>query len=68
MDDFDWSINRGPTTSPYTGPYRDHTTSTSLGAYAYIETSSPRINGEKAWLVSPNIQSTSSSQDCQVCI
>ncbi|CAF0847412.1 unnamed protein product, partial [Rotaria sordida] len=56
-DDFDWSLNRGETGSWYTGPTVDHTTGTSAGYYAYIESSYPQYHGDKAWLVSEVIES-----------
>ena len=51
-DDFDWTINRGSTPSGGTGPSSDLSGN---GNYVYIETSSPRIQGEKAYLVSPRV-------------
>ena len=47
----------GQTASWNTGPPVDHTYSTVVGYYIYIETSWPRAYGDKAWLISPNIQS-----------
>ncbi|CAF4185562.1 unnamed protein product, partial [Rotaria sp. Silwood2] len=56
-DDFDWALNQGATISWYTGPSVDHTTGTSAGYYAYIESSYPQEHGDKAWLVSEVIES-----------
>ncbi|XP_071492659.1 MAM and LDL-receptor class A domain-containing protein 1-like [Diadema antillarum] len=50
-DDFDWSRNNGSTSSYDTGPSGDHTTG--YGSYMYIETSSPRSDGDVARLRSP---------------
>ncbi len=50
---FNWTRHRGSTFSLDTGPPYDHTTFTSEGYYMYIETSSPRKQGEKARLISP---------------
>ena len=57
-DDFDFTRKAGKTSSTKTGPSFDHTTSLPTGHYLYIETSSPRLPGDKAWLVSPVIQPT----------
>ncbi|XP_022096408.1 MAM and LDL-receptor class A domain-containing protein 1-like [Acanthaster planci] len=57
-DDFDWLRNNGGTPSYQTGPSTDHTTGTGRGFYVYLETSSPRVKGEKAWLVSEHIDQT----------
>lgn len=45
-DQFDWSMRKGATYSIGTGPLADHTTYSSVGSYTYIETSSPRKQGE----------------------
>ncbi|XP_020612540.1 MAM and LDL-receptor class A domain-containing protein 1-like [Orbicella faveolata] len=52
-DTFDWTRNRGSTPSSPTGPDYDHTTGS--GYYMYIETSSPRVEGDNAILVSPKL-------------
>ena len=57
-DDFDFTRKSGKTNSQNTGPSFDHTTSLPTGHYLYIETSSPRLPGDKAWLVSPVIRPT----------
>ncbi|CAH3118157.1 unnamed protein product [Pocillopora meandrina] len=57
-DNFDWTRANGLTASLGTGPSLDHTTGTANGYYLYIETSSPRSKGHKAWLVSPQFKST----------
>ncbi|XP_028396557.1 MAM and LDL-receptor class A domain-containing protein 2-like [Dendronephthya gigantea] len=51
-DDFDWTIGRGSTPSYQTGPSQDVS---GLGYYAFIETSSPRSQGDKAYLASPSV-------------
>eukprot|EP00794_Sanderia_malayensis_P015011 gene15011-16560_t len=50
-DDFDFSLRIGSTPSWGTGPDVDHTTGR-MGAYAFIEASSPRSKGNKARLIS----------------
>ncbi|XP_036006474.1 MAM domain-containing glycosylphosphatidylinositol anchor protein 2 [Fundulus heteroclitus] len=56
-DEFDWTRHSGTTegitSTPNTGPSSDHTGSTQ-GFYMFIETSSPRLEGDKARLMSPN--------------
>ncbi|CAM4977745.1 unnamed protein product [Rotaria socialis] len=56
-DNFDWALNQGGTISFDTGPTVDHTTGTSVGYYAYIESSFPQNHGDKAWLVSEILES-----------
>jgi hypothetical protein len=51
-DNFDWERTQGSTMSAGTGPSTDHTLKTAYGTYLYIEASSPRKQGDKAWLVS----------------
>jgi hypothetical protein len=43
----------------YFRPAVDHTTGTSVGYYAYIESSYPQQFGDKAWLVSEVVESPS---------
>ncbi|XP_013772489.1 MAM and LDL-receptor class A domain-containing protein 1-like isoform X1 [Limulus polyphemus] len=63
-DDFDWKRQRGQTSSMHTGPKSDHTSSNypgsfrGTGYYIYTETSTPRIKGEKARLMTPWIAQT----------
>ncbi|XP_072014819.1 MAM and LDL-receptor class A domain-containing protein 2-like [Amphiura filiformis] len=52
-DDFDWSRGKGGTPSEGTGPEKDHSTGTSEGYFAYIETDTPQVQGDKARLLSP---------------
>lgn len=47
-DDFDWLRHRGRSASSSTGPTADHTLGNSKGYYMYIETSAPRVAGNKA--------------------
>ena len=51
-DIFDWTLDANGTTSSNTGPSDDLTGG---GNYMYIETSSPRTQGDFAILHSPNI-------------
>ncbi|XP_020612542.1 MAM domain-containing protein 2-like [Orbicella faveolata] len=53
-DKFDWTRRKGSTPSRATGPSVDHTTGN--GYYMYIETSSPRQQGDNAKLISPMLQ------------
>ena len=55
-DIFDWTRNSGGTPSSDTGPSGDHTTGS--GWYMYIETSSPRVQGDTAILESPCVDLT----------
>ena len=48
FDDFDFERRSGSSDSLYTGPSTDHTLGTALGYYIYIETSYPRLYGQKA--------------------
>ncbi|XP_047128245.1 MAM and LDL-receptor class A domain-containing protein 1 isoform X1 [Hydra vulgaris] len=54
-DDFDWTLNKGQTSSVGTGPTVDHTTNTTKGTYIYLETSWPRKENDTAALISPII-------------
>ncbi len=58
-DIFDWTRNSGGTASSSTGPSGDHTTGS--GYYMYIETSSPRVEGDYAILEGPCLDLTGSS-------
>ena len=58
-DDFDWSRDSGGTPSNNTGPSGDHTTGS--GWYMYIETSSPRVNGDTAILEGPCVDLSGAS-------
>ncbi|XP_041365734.1 MAM and LDL-receptor class A domain-containing protein 1-like [Gigantopelta aegis] len=53
QDEFDWTIGSGSTASPGTGPQYDHTFGSNTGHYAFIETSSPRRQGDRAILNGP---------------
>lgn len=52
---FGWTLRKGPTPSIFTGPPFDHTTQSSNGVYAYIETSSPQKQNDSARILSPNL-------------
>ena len=64
-DNFNWSWQSGSTATIGTGPRLDHTLGTLTGHYIYIETSSPRRNGDKARLKSPVFQATMTAS-CRV--
>ncbi|XP_069124707.1 MAM and LDL-receptor class A domain-containing protein 1-like isoform X2 [Argopecten irradians] len=55
-DVFDWLRYRGPTSTPGTGPTKDHTSG--KGFYIYMEASSPRIITDTARLSSPFLPPT----------
>ena len=60
-DDFDWLRAQGGTSSRFTGPTVDHTLGTRSGHYMYIETSAPRVNGDKARFLSQTFPPTNNS-------
>ena len=45
--DFEWIRQKSSTSTSGTGPSVDHTLGTEYGAYLYIETSYPILNGDK---------------------
>ena len=51
-DDFDWLRHSGKSASASTGPSTDHTKGNTQGYYMYIETSAPRVAGNKARFIS----------------
>ncbi|XP_026792984.3 MAM and LDL-receptor class A domain-containing protein 1 [Pangasianodon hypophthalmus] len=51
-DMFDWTWNQGPTPTPNTGPYKDHTWSSVSGHYLFIESSAPQQFKDTAVLIS----------------
>ncbi|TKS86255.1 MAM domain-containing glycosylphosphatidylinositol anchor protein 2 [Collichthys lucidus] len=61
-DEFDWTRHSAATRdtkyTPNTGPSSDHTGS-KQGFYMYIETSRPRLDGDKARLLSPTFNMNS---------
>ena len=59
-DNFDWERAQGATVTTGTGPGIDHTLKTAHGTYLYIESSAPRVIGDKAWLVSGTFSNGSS--------
>ncbi|XP_072042533.1 uncharacterized protein [Amphiura filiformis] len=61
-DDFDWTWHSGGTHSSNTGPSGDHTTGS--GHYIYTETSSPRVAGDAARLISPLFPQNVGSRAC----
>ncbi|KAK0068562.1 MAM and LDL-receptor class A domain-containing protein 2, partial [Biomphalaria pfeifferi] len=63
-DTFDWTLQKGSTTSIGTGPSNDHTTNSGAGQYIYIETSTPRHQGDTAYLLSSSLAATSGSTSC----
>ncbi|EDV19642.1 uncharacterized protein TRIADDRAFT_61895 [Trichoplax adhaerens] len=62
-DDFDWTLNKGETTSLNTGPAGDHTPGDGVGNYLYIESSDPRLPFDKAKLISPKLLGPVELQD-----
>ncbi|XP_078056417.1 MAM and LDL-receptor class A domain-containing protein 1 [Mustelus asterias] len=56
-DDFDWTRNKGQTSTVNTGPSKDHTLGTAEGYYLYIEASDQQF-GSTAVLLSPIINAT----------
>ncbi|XP_046571399.1 MAM and LDL-receptor class A domain-containing protein 1-like [Haliotis rubra] len=63
-DQFDWTMDSAGTSTTSTGPSTDHTLGTRQGKYLYIETSAPRLTGDKAWLVSESFPRVTSSGRC----
>ncbi|XP_072046394.1 hyalin-like [Amphiura filiformis] len=63
-DVFDWTRNSGGTPSSSTGPSSDHTTGS--GYYIYTETSSPRVAGDTARLISPSIPGNAGGPRCRI--
>ncbi|XP_019632083.1 PREDICTED: MAM and LDL-receptor class A domain-containing protein 2-like [Branchiostoma belcheri] len=63
-DDFDWVLNTGNTGSSGTGPDADHTLGNAQGQYYYIESSSPRVQGERAHLVSQTFSGSAGTSQC----
>ncbi|XP_044280965.1 MAM and LDL-receptor class A domain-containing protein 1 [Varanus komodoensis] len=57
-DDFNWTRNQGPTSTPNTGPMKDHTLGTVRGHYLYMESSEPQVFQNTAALLSPVFSST----------
>ncbi|XP_051872139.1 MAM and LDL-receptor class A domain-containing protein 1 [Pristis pectinata] len=56
-DDFDWTRNKGQTSTLNTGPSKDHTLGTAEGHYLYIEASDQQF-GNTATLLSPILDAT----------
>ncbi|KAK7098915.1 hypothetical protein V1264_003130 [Littorina saxatilis] len=63
-DVFDWTLQHGGTPSQGTGPSADHSTASTRGYYAFIESSKPRRRGDKAWLLSESLRKTGNSVHC----
>ncbi|KAH3852928.1 hypothetical protein DPMN_095449 [Dreissena polymorpha] len=63
-DDFDWIRYRSSTPTDDTGPDFDNSLKNVQGNYMFIESSSPRVQNEKAWLMSPFIQSPGTHFQC----
>ena len=55
MDDGDWTLHSGPTTSFNTGPQGDHTTGN--GNYFYIESSTPNYPNKTFIAYTPTFDS-----------
>uniref|UniRef100_A0A8C9QUX0 MAM and LDL receptor class A domain containing 1 n=1 Tax=Scleropages formosus TaxID=113540 RepID=A0A8C9QUX0_SCLFO len=71
-DVFDWTRIQGPTPTPDTGPWRDHTLGHINGHYLFIEASSPQEFMDTAVLVSrgflPTTKPQPPSSDTRNCI
>ncbi|CAH3027830.1 unnamed protein product, partial [Porites evermanni] len=52
QDDFDWTVHQGATPSGETGPSSDMS---GKGWYIYAESSQPRVEGDRAVLLSPSL-------------
>ncbi|KAL8608892.1 hypothetical protein ACOMHN_065230 [Nucella lapillus] len=63
-DTFDWLRTSGSTPSYFTGPTTDHTESNTNGHYMFMESSAPRVQGDKTWLVSQPFPAFSSGSVC----
>ncbi|KPP68837.1 MAM and LDL-receptor class A domain-containing protein 1-like, partial [Scleropages formosus] len=61
-DVFDWTRIQGPTPTPDTGPWRDHTLGHINGHYLFIEASSPQEFMDTAVLVSRGFRPTTKPQ------
>ncbi|GFR70351.1 MAM and LDL-receptor class A domain-containing protein 1-like [Elysia marginata] len=55
LDNFDWQVTSQTTGSANTGPVADHTRQDATGKYAFIDASSPRKPGDKAWYISQDL-------------
>ncbi|XP_013393210.1 MAM and LDL-receptor class A domain-containing protein 2-like, partial [Lingula anatina] len=62
-DQFDWTRKSGSTSSSITGPTNDHTYGTPAGSYMYVESSSPRVQGDIARLITTSM-AVGSSDSC----
>ncbi|XP_076828220.1 MAM and LDL-receptor class A domain-containing protein 1 [Brachyhypopomus gauderio] len=58
VDIFDWTHIQGPTPTPNTGPFKDHTLGSIGGHYLYIESSAPQEFKDTAVLISRPFQPT----------
>ena len=68
LDDFDWLRNTGGSNSLWTGPSVDATTDSAEGWYMYIDSSSYKRFGEKAWLVSEHFNPQMSNSSRFFCV
>ncbi|KAK1172073.1 MAM and LDL-receptor class A domain-containing protein 1 [Acipenser oxyrinchus oxyrinchus] len=57
-DQFDWKRHSGQTQSESTGPKVDHTLGTVFGTYLLMDASAHCVQGDRAWLLSPFIDSS----------
>ena len=62
--EFSWTRSNEATISSGTGPSVDHTTGSQNGYYIYIDSSLPRIQNDKARIISPVYTGTRNSGDC----
>ncbi|XP_077978879.1 MAM and LDL-receptor class A domain-containing protein 1-like [Glandiceps talaboti] len=63
-DNFDWTLAKGGTLSPGTGPSHDHTTRSDKGGYLFIESNYPNYPWFTARIASPTI--SKASQNCKI--
>ena len=59
-DELDWDLAQGETSSYMTGPKRDHTLGLPSGHFIHLEASFPSIEGDRARIASPVLNSTGS--------
>ncbi|CAF1593620.1 unnamed protein product, partial [Adineta ricciae] len=62
-NNIDWELGQGETESYKTGPKRDHTLGLPNGHFIFLEASSPAVQGDRARIASPVLNSTGVSCD-----
>ncbi|KAH3858359.1 hypothetical protein DPMN_100982 [Dreissena polymorpha] len=63
-DKLNWNLMHSTTPTDDTGPSNDHTTGNIDGAYIFMESSAPIVQGDNAMLQSPEINTTGSRGIC----